>query len=63
MNYDDAIDEERRKMISLSGAWFIIVTLTLSTFVLFYSYTPVNGVGTAKCLRQFRLDRRISITT
>lgn len=38
MNYDDAIDEERRKMISLSGAWFIVVTLTLSSFVLFYSY-------------------------
>ncbi|OAT30402.1 adenylyl cyclase [Buttiauxella brennerae ATCC 51605] len=38
MNYDDAIDEERRKMVSLSGAWFIIVTLTLSSFVLFYSY-------------------------
>lgn len=38
MNYDDAIDEERRKMISLSGAWFIVVTLTLSAFVLFYSY-------------------------
>lgn len=38
MNYDDAIGEERRKMISLSGAWFIIVTLTLSAFVLFYAY-------------------------
>lgn len=38
MNTDVALDEERRKMISRSGTWFINVTLTLSVFVLFYSY-------------------------
>lgn len=37
VNSNDLLAEERRKMISRSGTWFIIVTLTLAFFVLFYS--------------------------